>query len=131
MNRINRIPRFITLFQTFFVASSSLFLAFERSLLRREILRLGGEAFDASGTSGALGASGASGAGDALEVLDPERPSEDEDETSRDIKGHQGTSRDSNLIPGMNPTVGVEPGLKRHKKWFMISEFVFTIVMKE
>lgn len=47
----------------------------QQSLLRREILRLGGEAFDASGTSGALGASGA---GDALEVLDPEGPSEDE-----------------------------------------------------
>lgn len=42
----------------------------QQSLLRRKIQRLGGEAFDASGTSGALGASGA---GDALEVLDPER----------------------------------------------------------
>lgn len=106
MNRINRIPRFITLFQTFFVASSSLFLAFERSLLRREIQRLGGEAFDASGTSGALGASGA---GDALEVLDPERPSEDEDETSRDIKGLKSDTWDESHF-----FVGVEPGLKRH-----------------
>jgi hypothetical protein len=44
-----------------------------------------------------------------LEVLDPERPSEDEDETSRDIKGLKSDTWDESHF-----FVGVEPGLKRH-----------------